>query len=154
MKILFATDGSESSREAAEKAIALVPIERVDAVVISIAPVPVPSDIPAMVGAPYVDYEILLEEVKAEARKHAEGISSILEARGIKPRIEIRQGDAASGILELARREKPDLLVVGSHGKSGLRRLILGSVSQRVVTDAPCPVLVVRSTPAKAAPKA
>ena len=151
MKILFATDGSDCSREAAEKAIALVRTDRVEAVVVSIAPVPVPSDIPSMVGAPYVDYEILMEEVNAEARKHAEGVAHILAARGIEPRIEIREGDAAAGILELARQEKPDLLVMGSHGKSGIRRLILGSVSQRVVTDAPCPVLVVRSTPARPA---
>ncbi len=154
MKILFATDGSDGSREAAEKAIDLVQTERTEAVVVSIAPVPVPSDIPSLVGAPYVDYDILVEEANTEARKHAEGVSSMLEARGIKPRIEIRQGDAASSILELALQEKPDLLVVGSHGKSGLRRLLLGSVSQRVVTDSPCPVLVVRAASARPAPKA
>ncbi|RMH04759.1 MAG: universal stress protein [Nitrospirae bacterium] len=53
-------------------------------------------------------------------------------------------GDPAFAILEQARASKPDLLLVGSHGRKGLTRFLLGSVSHTLVHHAPCPVLVVR----------
>ncbi len=49
-----------------------------------------------------------------------------------------------SAILDTARREKPDLIVLGSRGLSSIRGMLLGSVSNRVVQNAPCPVLVIK----------
>ena len=54
------------------------------------------------------------------------------------------EGDPAAGILRYARDHGVDLLVLGTHGRTGLRRLVLGSVAERVVRQAPCPVMVVR----------
>jgi nucleotide-binding universal stress UspA family protein len=48
-------------------------------------------------------------------------------------------------IIRLARARKADLVVMGTHGRSGLARFVLGSVAERVVASAPCPVLTVRS---------
>jgi universal stress protein A len=56
-------------------------------------------------------------------------------------------GDA---IVDVAREEKVDLIVMGTHGKTGLRRLLLGSVAENVIRYAECPVLVVREPRAKA----
>ncbi|MNY69224.1 putative universal stress protein [compost metagenome] len=53
-------------------------------------------------------------------------------------------GEAASAILDLAEAEKSDLVVVGSHGKSGIQRFLLGSVSEQVVRYAPCSTLVIK----------
>lgn len=53
-------------------------------------------------------------------------------------------GDPVSEILRYARAHGVDLLVVGTHGRTGLRHVVLGSVAERVVRQAPCPVLVVR----------
>ena len=50
----------------------------------------------------------------------------------------------ASGIVQTAREEGADLIVVGSHGRSGIARLMLGSVAARVVAESPLPVLVAR----------
>lgn len=50
----------------------------------------------------------------------------------------------ANGLIEVARELSADLLIVGTHGRTGLARLVLGSVAAQVVNDAPCPVLVVR----------
>lgn len=60
-------------------------------------------------------------------------------------RIEVVAGDPASEILRRARTHGIDLVVVGTHGRTGLKHLVLGSVAERVVRQAPCPVLVVRS---------
>lgn len=63
---------------------------------------------------------------------------------GIYVTCETVQGTAATEIVEVARSGAHDLIVMGTHGRTGLRRLILGSVAERVVRAAPCPVLVIR----------
>ena len=62
---------------------------------------------------------------------------------GIKINPVIREGSPAKSILEVASEEDVDLIVIGSSGKSGFDRFILGSVSDKVVNAAKCPVLVV-----------
>ena len=57
----------------------------------------------------------------------------------------IREGRPAAAILEAAEELKPDLIVIGSHGRSGLDHLLLGSVAEKVLRKAACPVLVVKT---------
>jgi nucleotide-binding universal stress UspA family protein len=62
-------------------------------------------------------------------------------------------GDPAEGIVRLAAEQNADLIVMGTHGRTGLRRLLMGSVAEAVVRKAPCPVLTFKATegaPAKA----
>jgi nucleotide-binding universal stress UspA family protein len=59
----------------------------------------------------------------------------------------VLEGDPAAALLELAQKETVDLLVVGTRGRTGVRRLLLGSVSQKVMLDAGCAVLIVRRPP-------
>jgi nucleotide-binding universal stress UspA family protein len=54
-------------------------------------------------------------------------------------------GDPATAIVELAREENVDLIVMGTHGRTGLRRLLMGSIAEAVVRTAPCPVLTYKS---------
>jgi nucleotide-binding universal stress UspA family protein len=56
----------------------------------------------------------------------------------------LERGDAATGILQVAQERSCDLIVMGSHGRTGLGRLLLGSVAEQVVRKAPCPVLTVK----------
>jgi nucleotide-binding universal stress UspA family protein len=58
----------------------------------------------------------------------------------------LKEGDSGAEILRTADETECDLIVMGSHGRGGLFRLALGSVAERVVRDAPCPVLVVKTT--------
>jgi nucleotide-binding universal stress UspA family protein len=60
---------------------------------------------------------------------------------------EARIGDVAETILETAREQKADLIVMGTHGRHGLAHVLLGSVAERVLRDAPCPVLSARAQP-------
>jgi nucleotide-binding universal stress UspA family protein len=60
-------------------------------------------------------------------------------------------GDPASAIVDLAREEEVDLIVMGTHGRTGLRRLLMGSIAEAVVRTAPCPVLTYKPPQHKAA---
>lgn len=67
---------------------------------------------------------------------------------GRAPRLFLRWGDPAVAILRMARTRRPDLIVMGTHGRSGLARLALGSVAEMVVRRSPVPVLAARGKPA------
>ena len=77
------------------------------------------------------------EKLQEIAQKHLSG--------GIRHEILTRVGDAAKSILETAEKVGAELIVMATHGRSGVRRLVLGSVTEKVVRAAACPVLVVRS---------
>lgn len=77
----------------------------------------------------------------------AELRSAIQEKVGKGVRISILQGDPAQRILGLARLHRPDLLVVGTHGRSGLKRAMLGSTAEAVIRSSPVPVLAARGEP-------
>jgi nucleotide-binding universal stress UspA family protein len=56
----------------------------------------------------------------------------------------LREGVAANAIVRVARGQRADVIVMGTHGRGGLAKLLLGSVAERVVASAPCPVMTVR----------
>lgn len=84
-------------------------------------------------------------QVKTEAEKALEGHAASLRPRGIDVEIEVTEGYPATAIEEEAIRNKADLIVIGTHGHTGLKHLLLGSVAERVVQKSPCPVLTVKS---------
>jgi nucleotide-binding universal stress UspA family protein len=57
----------------------------------------------------------------------------------------LEEGDPPTAILQIAQEKGCDLIVIGTHGRTGLRRLLMGSVAEQVVRDAPCPVLTVKN---------
>jgi nucleotide-binding universal stress UspA family protein len=71
------------------------------------------------------------------------------EAAGIPTETHLREGNIAHTILELAEAHPADLLVMGTHGRGGFQRLVLGSVTEKVLRQAPCPVLTVPPAAAK-----
>jgi nucleotide-binding universal stress UspA family protein len=83
----------------------------------------------------------------AESGEHATTAVLGPEAEGFGPRIgvttAVRFGDPAPAIVEYARTQGIDLIVMGTHGRTGVSRALLGSVTERVMRSAPCPVLAV-----------
>ena len=86
-----------------------------------------------------------LAAAAAEANEALAGVRKAFEAQGLPIVTEVVEAHSIwRGILDAAAQAKADLIVIGSHGRSGIEKFVLGSVAQRVVSHAHTPVLVVR----------
>jgi nucleotide-binding universal stress UspA family protein len=83
--------------------------------------------------------------VKSEAEQSLKRIADDLEGRGVQVETVVCEGYAATVIIDEAASRDVDLIVIGTHGRSGLKHLLLGSIAERVVQKAPCPVLTVKA---------
>ena len=84
--------------------------------------------------------------VRQEAERSLDRYVEQLRARGFDVEARVREGYPATVIVEEAKSLPADLVVIGTHGLSGLKHLLLGSIAERVVQKAPCPVLTVKVT--------
>ena len=143
MHILIATDGSERSVGAARRAAELLqPAEKVTLLsVLTEVPGDDAGGFEGSVYSPEEQEAVWQQEMRA-ADEELTRTAAALSMADIDKRIEA--GDVANTVVRLAGELAVDVIVVGSHGKTGLSRLFLGSVSEHVVRHAPCPVLVVR----------
>ena len=82
--------------------------------------------------------------VKTEAQRQLDELAGPLRQRGIEVETAVCEGYAATVITEEAGLRGADLIVIGTRGLSGLKHLLLGSIAERVVQKAPCPVLTVK----------
>lgn len=91
----------------------------------------------------------LAQENEAKKEECRRELELLAERAGVPPnmleRVVVRYGRAFNEIVSAARTLKSDLIVVATHGRTGLKHVLMGSTSERVVQHAPCPVLVVRS---------
>ncbi|MBI2368853.1 MAG: universal stress protein [Deltaproteobacteria bacterium] len=95
-------------------------------------------------GAYLVNYNQVLVEQEKEARAYLEEVQGRLQRRGLKAAAEVRTGLPAEVILEVAAERKADVIAMCTHGRTGLKRLLFGSVAQQVLSRSPLPVLLVR----------
>ena len=142
-RVLHPTDFSSASRPAFDRALAMARESRAELVLLHvIAPV-----IP-VVGEGYIPPQTY-ESIETAARKSAQKKLDALAARARKAsgraRTLLAEGSAYERILAAARSSRVGLIVMGTHGRSGLARLIIGSVASRVVSGASCPVMTVPS---------
>jgi nucleotide-binding universal stress UspA family protein len=84
------------------------------------------------------------DAAEAAARRQFDGLLARAKAADVPASDVLRYGRPADQIVDAAAAEFADLIVMGTHGRQGLRRLVLGSVAQQVVAAAPCPVVTVR----------
>ena len=84
-------------------------------------------------------------QVKTEAEKTLEGHAEKIRPKGIEVEVAVTEGYPATAIEEEAERKHADLIVIGTHGHTGLKHMLLGSIAERVVQKAPCPVLTVKA---------
>ncbi len=85
------------------------------------------------------------QETEAQTR---EALEQAIDANWPKPpalHCEIRWGDPVHGIVEYAREKQVKLIVIATHGRTGLSHVLLGSVAERIVRESPCPVLTIRN---------
>jgi nucleotide-binding universal stress UspA family protein len=98
--------------------------------------------------------DMLLVEQQRSAREQLNKVCQRLQKRGVKCKAVLATGSVYQCIANTARQMKADLIVVGTHGRTGLSHVLLGSVAERVVQTAPCPVLTVRSPKSRGSAKA
>ena len=92
------------------------------------------------------DYQ---QKLRSEADHHLRELGHQMERKGLKTRTLLGYGDPASEIVRIADQERADLIVIATFGKTGWRRLAFGSVAEKVVRSATCPVLTVRGSAPK-----
>ena len=99
-------------------------------------------------GQDGVDLSPLIEleaRAAADAERQMGAIRAALAASGLTVSTEVLTGHPATVIVTIARERKRDLIVMGTHGRTGLTHLFMGSVAEKVTRLAPCPVLTVRA---------
>ncbi|HXF96282.1 MAG TPA: universal stress protein [Gemmatimonadales bacterium] len=98
--------------------------------------------------------EVVVEDVearRAEAERYLDGLAAELRDRGVRVRTMVRRGDPAVEIAAAARELEADLVAMTTHGRSGLGRLLFGSVAEAVLRTTELPVLMMRQTAAQVA---
>ena len=140
--IVVATDGSKYSRAAASEAIGLAKLNKSELTVISV----VPSELmtPTDIDLTMAHKELLADKEMHEAEKNVKAIKEAAQKEGVAVKAFVMSGRPADAIIEIAKDKNADLIVLGSHGRTGLERLLMGSVAERVIVLASCAILVVK----------
>lgn len=144
-RILVATDGSVLSKKAVTSAIALAAQGNADLVALTVVP-RYPSSYMdgAMVFTPE-DITRIEKQWREAAQGSLDTVSTRAKNGGVSVKTVIVNSDrVAESIIAAARKHKCDLIVMASHGRKGIKRLLLGSETQHVLTHSALPVLVLR----------
>ncbi len=134
-RIMVATDGSKYSRLATEKTIDIAKAH--DSEVCAVSVVDVTEEFQAQ--APEA-----VEKLVEKAKDYVEEVKQSAGAAGVKIEALVREGESYKVITDLSKKFKSEVIIMGSHGRTGVKRLLMGSVTEKVIGYAPCPVLVVR----------
>ncbi len=136
-KILVPTDGSEFAKKAEKHALFLSKVSGAEIIAVSV------TENNFVNGLPLDDEVYQLNQILKERSEENLDEFDKLNEDNVKITHVIREGSPARVILEVAQEEAVDLIVMGSSGKSGFDRFIMGSVADKVVNSAKCAVLVV-----------
>jgi nucleotide-binding universal stress UspA family protein len=143
-KILIATDGSKYSNAAASEAVAIA--KRCGASLIAASVVPYESISPLGIVHSEMQWELITGESRKAAESNIKNVKEIAEKEDVKIEELILEGRPYEAIINAAKEKGVDLIVVGSHGRTGLDRLLMGSVTERIIGHADCAVLVVKAS--------
>ena len=142
-RILHPSDFSKASGAAFTKAVELAKTNRADLVLLHVLAPP----LPLMAGDGYVSpqvYEDLDKSARAYASSELASLVAKAKKAGVRATAMLRDGIAHEQIVRASRSPLADMIVIGTHGRTGLAKLFLGSVAGRVVSTAKCPVMTVR----------
>ena len=134
--IVLAYDGSKFSNKALQEAISIAKSSGGSLLILSIVDITdeFESEAPG-----------LTDKMTEKLLKLAQKALGKAVAAKVKAKVEVHVGDAYEMIVDIAKKKKADIIVMGSHGRTGLTRLLMGSVTSRVIGHAPCAVLVVKA---------
>lgn len=143
-RILVAVDGSHISDRAVEQAVQLSKDQQARLKIVHVV-----DTVPEVIGAyPVPDFDSYRETSLEEGRRILDEAIAVAHRADVDPEsalVEMESSHPSVGVVEQASRWSADLIVMGTHGRTGLMHLLLGSVSEGVVRDASAPVLLVRA---------
>jgi nucleotide-binding universal stress UspA family protein len=141
-RVLHPTDFSRASTAAFKRAVEMAKGNRAELLLVHVMVPAVP-----LMGDGYVSpkvYEDLEAAAQAAAQKQLRKLVAKAKQAGARVKGLLLEGVAHERIAQAARSRKADLVVIGTHGRTGFAKLFLGSVASRVLAVSPCPVLTVR----------
>jgi universal stress protein A len=141
-RILFGTDFSPASRPAFRRAVSLARQSRGRLLIVHVMPSGWPLGAEGYV-TPRM-YDEMERAIRRSSQKHLDRLVARAKKSGASARSLLLSGPAPEAIARTARKEKSDVVIVGTHGRTGLERVLAGSVASQIVGTAPCPVLTVR----------
>lgn len=142
-KILVPIDFSEGSKAAAEYALKLAGQFQASVTFLHIWEYPYYVGNEVMLQVPGQTAQTIIEFAKANAEREMKDFQVNMEKEGVQVHEVIRGGFIDKEIIDCADKEKFDLIVMGTHGRRGLSRMFLGSVAEKIIRHAHCPVLTI-----------
>jgi len=144
-QILVSLDGSELAERAIPYAKEIVTStgEIVLLSVVDVPDFPIYTAYPMAVSIPDTDYTTVVTDLLASSKDYLEGIANNIRLAGFRVKTVVKSGDPATCIIEEAQERKIDTIVISTHGRSGFSKWLLGSVTQKVLSAMPCPVIVI-----------
>jgi len=149
-RLLVPIDFSAGSLHALDYAVDLARAFRAEIVVVSVVE-PIYTSVPVGMFGLTPRLNLLIEEQERDAREQMKKVAAKLSQRRIRHRAYVDAGSADIRIIKEAARLKADMIVMGTHGRSGLPHLWMGSVAEKVVRSSTCPVLTIRQSKAATA---
>ena len=141
-RILHPTDFSTASLAAYKRAVDMAKANRAELLLVHVLAPAIP-----MMADGYLSpkvYEDMEHASRAYGQKHLAALVRKAKQAGVRVKGLLLEGIPHERVAGAARSKKADLLVIGTHGRSGFAKLFLGSVASRILAVAPCPVLTVR----------
>jgi nucleotide-binding universal stress UspA family protein len=140
-RILHASDFSRASRAAFDQAVDLAKTNRAELLLAHVLTPVMPTVNGAISPQTWVDIEV---STRREGEKHLNMLVEKAKKAGVRATGVLLEGLPHEAIVRAAKSKRADLVVLGTHGRTGLAKFFLGSVATRVLSMAPCPVLTVR----------
>ena len=144
-RIMLATDGSKLSQKAVKSAIDMASKFNAELVAVKVIPRYVQTYFEGSFTVADIDVKSIEAQWAAGAQQVLDKIATSAAAKGVSVKTSvIKSDDISEGLVKAANKMKVDLIVMASHGRKGIKRLLLGSETQNVLTHSEVPVLVLR----------
>ncbi|MFN4005214.1 MAG: universal stress protein [Hylemonella sp.] len=144
-RILVATDGSTLAKKAVNSAIGLAQLCGAELVALKVVPRYPQSYFEGGLALPATDIAKIEKQWAEHGQAVVDAVVKAAKAKGVTAKAQVVKSDLVSdAIIATAKKNKCDLIVMASHGRKGIKRLLLGSETQQVLTHAHIPVLVLR----------
>ena len=144
-RILVATDGTTLSKKAVSSALALAKLSGAELVALKVVPRYPQSYFEGGLALPASEIAKVEKQWAAHGQAVVDAVAKAAKAKGVTAKALVAKSDLVSeAIIATARKNKCDLIVMASHGRKGVKRLLLGSETQQVLTHSHIPVLVLR----------